>query len=152
MRRIVVYAIGKKDEPCVRSLVDEYVKQTARWARVEFVDIYTKKIQQAQKDPGAARRAYTEALLPYLEGNFSIALHPEAKEFDSHGFAALLEKSERIAFFIGGAYGFEREFLRLCDLVLSLSRLTFSHKVAKIVLAEQIFRGCSIINNHPYHK
>ena len=152
MRKIIIYAVGKKDEPCVRALVDEYVKQTARWARVEFVDIYTKKIHQAQKDPEAARKAYTEALRPYLEGGFNIALHPDAKELDSHGFAELLGRHERIHFFIGGAFGFGEEFLRLCDMRLSLSRLTFSHKVAKIVLAEQIFRGCSIINHHPYHK
>ena len=47
---------------------------------------------------------------------------------------------------------FENEFLSLCDSVISLSNLTFAHKIATLILSEQIFRSLSIINNHPYHK
>jgi 23S rRNA (pseudouridine1915-N3)-methyltransferase len=57
-----------------------------------------------------------------------------------------------VKFFIGGAYGFEKAFLDKGDKVISLSSLTFSHKIAKMVLLEQIFRGYAILHNHPYHK
>ena len=46
----------------------------------------------------------------------------------------------------------KNEFLSLCDSVISLSNLTFAHKIATLILSEQIFRSLSIINNHPYHK
>jgi len=71
---------------------------------------------------------------------------------DSFAFSKLLEDRLTINFFIGGAYGFDREFLKMCDTTLSLSDLTMAHKVANLVLTEQIFRGLAILNNHPYHK
>ena len=55
-------------------------------------------------------------------------------------------------FFIGGAYGFEDDFLKKSDAVISLGKITMSHKIAKAVLLEQIYRGFSILTNHPYHK
>ncbi len=57
-----------------------------------------------------------------------------------------------IKFFIGGAYGFEENFLKKSDQVISLGKLTMSHKIAKAVLLEQIYRGFSILTIHPYHK
>ena len=57
-----------------------------------------------------------------------------------------------IQFYIGGAYGLEEEFLNRSDKVISLGKITMSHKIAKAVLLEQIYRGFSILSNHPYHK
>jgi len=57
-----------------------------------------------------------------------------------------------VKFFIGGAYGLENSFLQKSDAVISLGKLTMSHKIAKAVLLEQVYRGFSILNNHPYHK
>ena len=71
---------------------------------------------------------------------------------DSFKFANLLKDKQTINFFIGGAYGLEEEFKNRCDIKISLTPLTLSHKIAKIMLFEQIFRGLAINNNHPYHK
>jgi len=57
-----------------------------------------------------------------------------------------------VKFFIGGAYGFEDEFLKQSNAVISLGKITMSHKIAKAVLLEQIYRAFSILSNHPYHK
>ncbi len=57
-----------------------------------------------------------------------------------------------IQFYIGGAYGLEEEFLKKSDKIISLGKITMSHKIAKAVLLEQIYRGFSILSNHPYHK
>ena len=54
--------------------------------------------------------------------------------------------------FIGVAYGFEDDFLKKSDVIVSLGKITMSHKIAKVVLLEQIYRGFSILTNHPYHK
>jgi 23S rRNA (pseudouridine1915-N3)-methyltransferase len=79
-------------------------------------------------------------------------LDESGKVYDSIGFSNIFEKENEINFFIGGAYGFEDNFLKQCNEVVSLSKLTFSHKIAKIVLLEQIYRALSIVNKHPYHK
>ncbi len=64
----------------------------------------------------------------------------------------MLEGKITINFFIGGAFGFEKDFLNQCDKVISISDMTMAHKIANIVLLEQVFRGLCILNNHPYHK
>jgi 23S rRNA (pseudouridine1915-N3)-methyltransferase len=71
---------------------------------------------------------------------------------DSYEFAKELKDSMTVNFFIGGAYGFEREFLSKCNKAISFGKITLSHKLVKVVLLEQIFRGLTINNNHPYHK
>jgi 23S rRNA (pseudouridine1915-N3)-methyltransferase len=100
----------------------------------------------------ASQKAYSEALEPFISNGYSIALHPDANMCNSFEFSKLLSDKMSLNFFIGGAYGLEDGFLKKCDKVISLSNLTFSHKIAKAVLLEQIYRGFSILNNHPYHK
>ncbi|BCD67804.1 23S rRNA (pseudouridine(1915)-N(3))-methyltransferase RlmH [Nitratiruptor sp. YY09-18] len=152
MHKIFVYSIGKKDEPHMQKLYEELIKNAKKYATIKVVNIYNKKINQAQSAE-SAQKVYTKALEPYiLNDGLNIALHPDAKEPDSYAFSKILQESAKIAFFIGGAYGFEERFLKMCDKSLSLSRLTMSHKIAKAVLLEQIFRGLSLIHNHPYHK
>jgi 23S rRNA (pseudouridine1915-N3)-methyltransferase len=87
-----------------------------------------------------------------MESSINIALDPSSKEVDSHEFANLLKDSAQINLFIGGAYGFERDFLTKCNKAISFGKITLSHKLVKVVLMEQIFRGLTINNNHPYHK
>ena len=152
MHRVWIYSIGKKDDRCMSALSKDFIDNTKRFARVETHNIFNKKINQAQRSE-QAQKIYEEVFAPYLlDDGFNIALHPSGKKIDSFEFATLLQEHPKIAFFIGGAYGFGDGFLQKCDYRLSLSPLTMSHKVARIVLLEQIFRGFSIINNHPYHK
>ena len=152
MHKILLYAIGKKERKCYECVYEELIKNAKKYATIEVVDIFNKKINQAQNS-GLAQESYTQALQPYLKSDYlNIALHPEAKELDSFEFANLFEEHSKIAFFIGGAYGFENSFLQQCTMRLSLSRLTMSHKIAKMVLLEQIFRALTIVHNHPYHK
>ncbi len=124
-----------------------------KFSTINDVEIFNKKIHQAQVEgQAAAQAAYTQAFEPHLSKSYNIALHPDGKIINSFKFSKLLSDRITVNFYIGGAYGFEDEFLKQCDQVISLSELTMSHKIAKAVLLEQIFRGFAIINNHPYHK
>jgi 23S rRNA (pseudouridine1915-N3)-methyltransferase len=99
----------------------------------------------------SAKAAYTAAFKPYMKG-FTVVLDPEGKEMTSEAFSRIFEQEEPVGFFIGGAYGFDDAIKKEATLLLSLSRLTMSHKLARSVLLEQIYRGFTIVNNHPYHK
>jgi 23S rRNA (pseudouridine1915-N3)-methyltransferase len=88
-----------------------------------------------------------------MEGHATtITLDPLGEMVDSHGFADCLRDRSEVRLFIGGAYGFEPSFLEQSDKTVSFGRITLSHKLVKVVLLEQIFRGLSIIHRHPYHK
>ncbi len=153
MHNIAIYAIGKKDERCVEELVAHWIKSAKKYGKIETHTLYSKKINQAQQNAKQAQKAYMEAVQPYLEREeYRVALHPDGEMMDTHAFAKMLHAHPKISFFIGGAYGWSEEFLQRCEKRVSLSRLTMSHKVAKIVLLEQIFRGLTILHHHPYHK
>ena len=151
MHKIFINAISKKDDKYYEALVQELVKNSKKYATIKIQNLFNKKINQAQKQQ--AKNIYTQTLLPQMvEDGINIALDPAGRLIDSFDFADIFKKHSTIAFFIGGAYGFEREFVQKCDMSVSLSPLTMSHKIAKLVLLEQIFRALSIVHNHPYHK
>ncbi len=134
-------------------LVEHYQKIAKPFAKVEVIELFDKEIAKAQDiSPALAQRAYTKALEKYMHTGINIALDPASKEVDSHGFAKLLKDSTTINLYIGGAYGFERDFLAKCNYAISFGKITLSHKLVKLVLLEQIFRGLTINHNHPYHK
>lgn len=134
----------------------QYQKQCQQFgATLTITDIMNGKILNAQKQSEKlAKISYTEVFLPLItkrnEGR-NIALHPSGKPLDSFGFSKLFFGKTMINFFIGGSYGFDEEFLGK-TMPISLSPLTFSHKIVKVILCEQIYRALSILNHHPYHK
>ena len=151
--KVNIYSIAKPEKSLYSPLYKELEKMIGKFASFNDVEIFNKKIHQAQVEGQAtAQAAYTQAFEPYLSKSYNIALHPDGKLIDSFKFSKLLTDRITINFYIGGAYGFEEAFLKQCDQVLSLSELTMSHKIAKAVLFEQVFRGFAINNNHPYHK
>lgn len=151
--KVNILSIAKPEKTLYNPLYKELEKMTSKFSKIEEIEIFNKRIHLAQVEGKAtAQAAYTEAFTPYLSKSYNIALHPEGKIFDSFKFSKLLSDRISVNFYIGGAYGFEDGFLRQCDQVISLSELTMSHKIAKLVLLEQVFRGFTINNNHPYHK
>ncbi|MEA3512393.1 MAG: 23S rRNA (pseudouridine(1915)-N(3))-methyltransferase RlmH [Campylobacterota bacterium] len=151
--KINIYQIVKKTNDNFEPLIDEFIKMSSRWASVEIHTLFNKQISKAQSlGESESHKAYNDLYIPKLNNGYNIALDVLGNKLDSYKFSKLLEDKVTINFFIGGAYGFNREFLNKCDSVLSLSELTFAHKIANLVLCEQIFRGLCIANNHPYHK
>ena len=152
--KINVIIIDKKSkDKLYAGLIEHYIKIAKPFAKVEVIELFDKEISKAQDiSPKAAQKSYTKALEKYLSTGINIALNPSSKEVDSYDFAKLLKDSTTVNFFIGGAYGFESDFLSKCNIDISFGKITLSHKLVKVVLLEQIFRGLTINNNHPYHK
>jgi 23S rRNA (pseudouridine1915-N3)-methyltransferase len=136
--QINVYSIQKKEE--FKKEIDDFIKKSKPFAKVNNITI-KKSIED--------KKGYSKVFEKFL-GEKNIILTPDGKLVDSFEFAKLLNHS-KINFFIAGAYGFEEEFKKN-GFNLSLSPLTMSHSIAKLVLFEQIYRGLSILNSHPYHK
>jgi len=151
--KIEIVSIAKKEKSIYDPLYKDLTKMISRFAKVTDNEIFPKDVAKSHTiSPEASQQAYTRALNPYIGKGFVVSLHPDGKLIDSFEFSKLLNDKMSIKFFIGGAYGFENEFLKKSDAVISLSKLTMSHKIAKAVLLEQIYRGFSILSNHPYHK
>lgn len=150
--KIQLYTISK---PAPLTQLERHYQKLCKGfgAEVESKQIFSKDIAHAQKLESGAQKAYTKALIPFLlsQKSANIALHPAGQSVDSAGFARLFESKAQVAVFIGGAFGFEEEFLAR-TLPISLSPLTFSHTIVGVIVLEQIYRALSLLANHPYHK
>ena len=150
--KINIYAIVKPATDEFDKISKEFIKMCSKYAKVEVHSIFNKNISKAQTiGEKEAKESYSKAYEQYLNG-YCIALDVLGKNVDSFEFSKMITNNSEINFFIGGAFGFEKEFLKKCDKIISLSSLTMAHKVVTLVLLEQIFRGLAIKNNHPYHK
>lgn len=149
---VKVFTIEKSSDKSLEAIASEYTKMISRFAKVEEIKIFNKQIASAQMiGEKEARASYTKAYEPYLKG-YNVALDVQGEQLSSEQFSALFDQDVSINFFIGGAFGFDEVFLGKTQKIISLSRLTYAHKIAKVVLFEQIYRGLCIKNNHPYHK
>ena len=115
------------------------------------------KHQLSSKDPEELIRAESGKLLNKVEKiDHAIAWDIKGKSISSNEFANLITEcsmnDHQIEFVIGGSHGLSSEVINKSKHVISASRLTFPHRLFKIILSEQIYRACSIITNHPYHK
>jgi len=142
--QINVYSIEKKED--FQKEINEFIKKSKPFANVKNITLYSKDLAKSANP----QKEYSKIFEKYTANGFNIILSPDGKLIDSIEFSKFFEYSN-INFFIGGAWGFEDEFKKKGKLI-SLSPLTMSHKIAKLVLFEQIYRGLSIKNNHPYHK
>ncbi|MDD6925005.1 MAG: 23S rRNA (pseudouridine(1915)-N(3))-methyltransferase RlmH [Campylobacter sp.] len=149
MKQIAVYSCFKGEDYDLSA----FIKASLKWAKISDINKFSPNIAKAQSsgDIMLAKKSYESAYERHLDG-FCVALDERGKAMDSLGFAKLIEPHNKINFFIGGAYGFSDEFRGKMHALLSLSKLTMAHKIAKLVLFEQIFRALSISANHPYHK
>lgn len=152
--KIDIYIIDKKSKNSIyEPIINHYLKSCKPFAKVNIYEIYTKEIAKAHDiSAKVAQLSYSNEFSKYLNSGYSVVLDPSSKEVDSYQFADILRDKSKINFFIGGAYGFEKNFIDKSNKAISFGKITMSHKLIKVVLLEQIFRGLSIINNHPYHK
>jgi len=151
--RVVVVGDDAKD-PLVQ-LAADYLKRAGRRYDAGLVALKPEKRGKGADDE-KVRALEADALLKASEGCCRIALDAEGKLYSSEDFSALVEdklaQGRPLAFLIGGATGLGDEVRRAADVTLSLSRMTFPHKLALLVLAEQIYRAHEISRGGPYHK
>ncbi|EAI4298336.1 SPOUT methyltransferase [Campylobacter lari] len=150
--QINLLSIQKNNNDEFSKIDEHYIKLVKKFCSFNDICVFNNKINQAQNANAIeAKKSYTNALSPYKKG-FCIALDEKGKEFTSVEFAKLLQDKNEISFFIGGAYGFEQEFIAQMHTSIALSKMTLVHKFAKTMLLEQIYRAFCINTNHPYHK
>jgi 23S rRNA (pseudouridine1915-N3)-methyltransferase len=154
--RIELVFIGKTRESYLASGIDDFHKRLKRYAEVEIR--VCKDVRPASKPDKKIKREEAQALLSNLDKNtFLIALDPGGRELSSEELAERLgnwQDSGRrhISIVLGGALGLDEEVLARADLVISLSRMTFTHEMARLIIMEQLYRAFNIMTGSGYHK
>lgn len=148
--------IGKTKRAALKDLMQDYLERVRRFAPVEIAEL------RDRDDAGgeAARiieKEGNDILSRVVDDSYVVALDERGREFDSRGLAALIEKhrvagTKQVTFIIGGPCGLSDAVRGRADLVMSLSRLTLTHEMARVLLAEQVYRAFAIIHDLPYQK
>lgn len=143
--KIVVVAVGKLKERSVREIADDYANRIARYARYEEVEL-----KDAEPDELVPR--FTKAI---PERATVVALEVYGANWSSEGLAKFVAKGENdgtqsLVFLIGGSYGLPREISQKAHVRMSLSAMTLPHRLARVVLLEQIYRAFTILRGEPY--
>ena len=150
---ISVITICNKKDNNVESSVIRYISQIEKFYKVSIINItfQTKKIKK-----NLYEKEYRKALSLIKPGSILIALDESGSNYSSTSFSKKMqhwvEEYSHIYFIIGGPDGLSDEVKEKSGSILSLSKLTFPHQLAKVILIEQIYRSISIMNNHPYHR
>ncbi len=154
--RLFILAVGNKMPDWVSAGYNEYVKRMPRELKIELLEIKPEKRSEA-KATAAILEAERERIAAVLPANSEIvALDERGKNLSTVELAEALEgwqgEGRNVAFVIGGADGLHAGVKQGAGSLLSLSRMTLPHGLARIFLAEQLYRAMSILRHHPYHR
>lgn len=153
--KLTLLSVGDKLPAWANTAVAEYLKRMPREARVELVEIKPEKRTGQSADSIKAIEA-TRLLDKLPAGARLLALDEHGREVTTKELADLMARwmaeGRDVALVIGGADGLAPSLLDKAEAKLSLSRLTLPHALARVLLAEQLYRAISLLNNHPYHR
>lgn len=152
---ILILAVGKIKENYLKLAAAEYAERLSRYARISTVEVPEEDI--GARPERSVKSLEADRILSKMPAGYRIvALDRLGKEMSSEELAAYIEGqmtsgASRFAFILGGPLGLADEVLARADLRLSLSKLTFPHQLARVLLLEQLYRCFKIIRKEPYH-
>lgn len=154
--KIYLILIGKTSVQPVADAMNDYLKRVERYGRFEVKVL--PELRNTKSMPVEVQlQKEAEMLLPLIESYQEVILLDEkGRELSSEEFAGFIQKKQNsglrdMAFVVGGPYGFSESVKSAATERLSLSRMTFSHQLVRLVFMEQLYRAFTIINGEPYH-
>jgi len=153
--KTLLILVGKTTDRHFQAGIDDYVERIGHYMPFEILTIpelkNTKNLTEEQQ-----KTTEGELILKKLQPSDTVVLLDEhGRELASTEFARWLEQkrntARRVVFIIGGPYGFSPAVYDRANEKLSLSRMTFSHQMVRLIFTEQVYRACTIIKGEPYH-
>ncbi len=154
--KVSLIVIGKTDASYLSDAITEYKNRLVHYIPFEMLvipDIKNVKNLSENQQKEKEGELILKALQP---GDCLVLLDEHGKEFTSLQFAAYMEKkmhnvAKRLVFLIGGPYGFSDAVYKAAAEKISLSKMTFSHQMIRLIFTEQLYRAMTILHNEPYH-
>ena len=154
--KIQFWSIGKNHEPYVKHGIEDFTRRIGKYFSVEWNIVPVPKNAGMMSEMDLKKKE-GEMILDWLtKDDYLIALDEIGKEMNSEKLAQFIqaranESVKTLVFLVGGAFGLDEAVLKRANYQWSLSKLTFPHQLARLILAEQVYRACTIIRNEKYH-
>ena len=160
MQGIRIICVGKLKELFYTDAANEYIKRLSGYCRLEILEISENRLQDAPSATQiehALEKECTAIQAKIPTGALTVALCVEGSEMDSSGLSEFLRESavrgaSRLCYIIGGSNGLHDRIKNEADIRLSMSKMTFPHNLARIMLLEQLYRAFKIAEGGKYHK
>lgn len=154
--KILFLTIGSTDKKYMREGIDDYVKRLAFYVPFEMRVIPDLKNRSSLSSDLQKEKEGQLILNQISAGDYLVLLDERGAEFSSVEFSKWIEKkmvagTRQLIFVVGGPYGFSNSVYQRSDINISLSKLTFSHQMVRMIFVEQVYRAMTIIKNEPYH-
>ncbi len=147
---------GKTHDANLREIQDHYLKRINMMVSCKLVETREARgIPERQSEK--IKEIETEGISKHITDDYVICLTDRGREMDSQQFSVFIDRTAMnqphpVSFVVGGFLGLTSEFMARADSQLSLSRLTFSHELTRVILLEQIYRALTILKGHNYAK
>jgi 23S rRNA (pseudouridine1915-N3)-methyltransferase len=154
--KISFWSVGKINEPYIKDGVEEFTRRISKYFKVDWSIIPVPKNAGMLSEMDLKKRE-GETILEWLsKDDCLVALDARGKQMSSEGLANFIQAranagTKQLVFLIGGAYGIDEVVLKRANHIWSLSQLTFPHQLVRLILAEQVYRACTILKNEKYH-
>ncbi len=154
--KLSIWTIGKAHETYIKGGVEEFTKRTSKYFALEWLILSPPKNAGLMTERELKKKE-SELVFSHLkQDDFLVALDEKGAQFTSESLSIFIEQranasTRNVVFLIGGAYGIDKSVLSKAQLKWSLSQLTFPHQLVRLILAEQLYRACTILRNEKYH-
>ena len=154
--KLQFWSIGKNNEPYVKLGVEDFTKRIANYFKVEWSIIPVPKNAGIMSELDLKKKE-GEMILQWLhKDDYLVLLDERGKQMSSEGLADFIQAranagKKKLVFLIGGAFGVDDIVFERANFEWSLSQLVFPHQLVRLILAEQVYRACTIIRNEKYH-
>ena len=160
MLKIKIICVGKLKERFYTEAANEYTKRLERYCNIETIELPEARLPENPSDAQIQDALLKEstAIEKHLEPTaMRVALCIEGKQIDSPNLSEFIKNTtangtSRLSFIIGGSIGLHNNIKSNADMLLSMSKMTFPHHLARIMLLEQLYRAFNIIEGGKYHK
>ena len=153
--KFMLLVVGKTVEKHYIAAIEDYLQRIRHYISFD-IEVIPELKNTKSLSTGQIKEKEGELIVKALQpGDVTVLLDERGKEFRSIEFAAWIERkmhtAKRLVFIIGGAYGFSQAVYQIAQEKISLSKMTFSHQMIRLIFTEQLYRAMSILNNSPYH-
>ena len=150
------WSIGKNNEPYIKEGVEDFTNRISKYYPVEWTIIPLPKNAGLMSENELKKKEGDIVLERLNKDDYLVVLDERGKQFNSESLAEFImkrsnESVKNLIFLIGGAFGLEEAVLKRANYKWSLSSLTFPHQLVRLLLAEQVYRACTILRNEKYH-
>ena len=154
--KVILLSVGKTDDQAFTQIIEDYKKRVNFHISFDINVVPDLKNRRNLSEKEQKKEEGIMILKSLQSSDHVVLLDDKGKQYSSIEFARFMEKkmnaiSKRLVFVIGGPYGFSREIYDRANEKLSLSKLTFTHQMVRVIFAEQLYRAMTILKNEPYH-